>query len=229
MKPSRGAGGNLGFTELRGLAAGLVFLLAAAAGAADLPAGAGGKPSPGAVRLAIPIYGSIVQMSLPAGWKLAHEQASQAQYLSEYLPSGQRLENWQEMITVQGFRGLGERAGMSRKVFLRRIAEGFNQTCPGQVLGFSLGERQIDGRPASLALMGCASLGGKLAQPERSEFALYIAFTLGSDLVLIQKARRGPRLAPDRPPLQGAELEAFWTMLQPIRVCAGSTGSPRCP
>lgn len=212
-----------------GLFIGLVSSRGAWAAGPERPQRGGSVAGSQSARIAIPVYGSILQMGLPEGWKLAHEQATPAQYLAEFTPAGQGVDNWQEMVTVQGFRGLADKAGMTPKIFLRRIAEGLNQTCPRQVLGYSLGERTIDGRPATLALLGCASLPAKPGQPARSEFALYVAMTSGADLVLLQKARRGPPLAAEKPPLQGAELEAFWSVLQPLRLCSGGAGNPRCP
>jgi len=205
------------------------FLLGLSAWGSEWPAGQVPKAIPGVNRMAVPVYGAMLELGMPAGWNLAHEEATKAQYIAEFIPAGQRLDDWQDMITVQGFRGLGERPGLTRKIFLRRIAEGFNRTCPGQVLGFALGERQIDGRPATLALLGCAKLGANFKQPWRSEYAVYMAVTAGPDLVLIQKARRGPGLPVDRPPLQGAELESFLAALQPIKLCSSSAANPRCP
>lgn len=205
------------------------FLLALSASGSERPAGEGPKAIPGVKRMAVPVYGAMLELGMPAGWKLAHEEATKAQYIAEFIPAGQRLDDWQDMITVQGFRGLGEHSGLTGKIFLRRIAEGFNRTCPGQVLGFGSSERQIDGRPAALALLGCAKLSANFKQPWRSEYAVYIAVTAGPDLVLIQKARRGPALPLDRSPLQGAELESFLAPLQPIKLCSRSAANPRCP
>ena len=64
-------------------------------------------PDPSKLTLSVPIFSQIVVFSIPRDWKPAHEARNPGHYLLEHIPGDQSIANWREMITVQGFQGLG--------------------------------------------------------------------------------------------------------------------------
>lgn len=59
---------------------------------------------PADVKHVVPIYGNIVTIYTPANWpfEAAHEQNSRDSYIIEFIPDGQSVDDWQEMITIVG-------------------------------------------------------------------------------------------------------------------------------
>jgi len=52
----------------------------------------------------VPVYGNIVTIYAPANWPLeaAHERNSRDSYIIEFVPDGQSVDDWEEMITIVG-------------------------------------------------------------------------------------------------------------------------------
>lgn len=52
----------------------------------------------------VPIYGNTVTIYTPASWphEAAHERNSRDSYIIEFVPDGQSVDDWQEMITIVG-------------------------------------------------------------------------------------------------------------------------------
>lgn len=59
---------------------------------------------PGEVTHVVPVYGNVVTIYTPADWPFdpAHEQNSRDSYIIEFIPEGQSVDEWQEMITIVG-------------------------------------------------------------------------------------------------------------------------------
>ncbi len=56
----------------------------------------------------IPIYDFVVVTPVPSDWQLrpAHEQGNDGFYLIEFLPKGQTVHEWSEMITISGHKNI---------------------------------------------------------------------------------------------------------------------------
>lgn len=54
-----------------------------------------------------PVFGRVISFKLPRGFVTAWRQQAVGQYITEYIPDGETLDNWTRMITVTGRIGAG--------------------------------------------------------------------------------------------------------------------------
>jgi len=106
-------------------------------------------------RISVPIFDQVVVFSVPNGWKPAHEIKSAGHYLLEHIPADQTVQNWRDMITVQGFQGLAARANANPRGLLDLLAGHIQAQCKEDFVRQSLGDGKLDGAEVSIALVGC--------------------------------------------------------------------------
>jgi len=66
--------------------------------------------------------------ALPQGFKLGYQASQGNEDMAEYVPAGETVDDWSEMVTVQVFHGLG---GVDLDGFAQRLATGWSNACPG--------------------------------------------------------------------------------------------------
>ena len=191
-----------------------VCLLALSAGA--------GEQAPQPVTTSTPLFSQVVVFTLPAGWKSAHKSESPNGYLMEFVPQEQDIKAWKDLITLQAYRDLARRPEASPKNFLGMVASRMEKACPGNGVSQSLGDAKVDGFEAHVAILGCASIGGK------SEVAVYLAIRGSHDLYMIHRAWRGEPFERAKPPLDATAARQAIAALQPVKVCERSEPQAQC-
>lgn len=76
----------------------------------------------------------------------------------EYVPEGQTVENWREMITLQGFRDADRNPALTPKNFLGLKALDHRKVCGERMVAISIGDLRVDGHDAHAAIIGCGSV-----------------------------------------------------------------------
>jgi hypothetical protein len=179
--------------------------------------------------VSVPIFNQVVVFSIPNGWKPAHESKGAGHYLLEHIPAEQTVQNWRDMVTVQGFQGLATRANASPRGLLNLLASHIKAKCSTDFIGRALGDRKIDGADASIALIGC----GRLAQDQpgglkagESEVAAYVAIKGSNDMYVVHKSFRGKPTSGDAFPAELLQLLVL--SLQPIKLCDKGEDQAEC-
>ena len=132
-----------------------------------------------------------LDVATPDGFQLSLELSTEAVHIREFVPAGQSGEDWQEMLSLQSFRELGE---LDPRSFLARVADTALMGCPGASADL-VAETIEDGWPVAVVVMTCPysqSTGG-------AETFVTKAISGGEGLYVVQASWRGG-LAPE--PLQ---------------------------
>lgn len=137
-----------------------------------------------------PIFSQLVAFKMPLAFHVVNEETSAHAYIREAVPSGETVEQWTQMITVTGYKGVAADPGPPPAVLINSIAGGFKKACPDTISIGDLGEAPIDGRPAALAFVACGSVGD--AGQSHSESAVIMVVKGSQDYYSIQWAERGP-------------------------------------
>ena len=167
-----------------------------------------------------PIFSQLVMMSFPKGFKTVSQDTKGNNYIREAVLEGETLDQWSEMITVTGAKGLAANPNLSAQSFVERIAGGFKRACPDTFSAKGLGALKISGQDAYIALAGCGTV--QLRANKHGESALLIGIKGSADYYSIQWAERGP--ASSQPLVQDeAKWQDRFKKLNPIKVC------PRVP
>ena len=133
--------------------------------------------------------------------------------LTEYVPNGDRIEDWTEMMTVQVFHGLN----VDPAPFLQTMGKGFAKGCPGFSSPKGILTGQANGYVVSMLVVRCP-LNPATGKPETTVFRVI----KGQDaLYSVQHAWRSA--IPDK------ELDDSVFALGKVIVCDTRDASHPCP
>lgn len=199
----------------------LAAVLAVAAIATTAQAQEGGfevPPGTKSIHITAPIYSELVIHTLPLDWNPmpADRHDNGPMSTRTYLPKGQTLQDWKDLLTVQSSAGWSKDWRNTPEYFLRGLGQLHQRVCGDQAVFEALGETVVDGHPAYRAIVGCAS---HPADPKMAEINYFIVVRGTSDLYVFQRGRRVPRFDPATPPMTAANVDALMTDISPIGFC----------
>ena len=182
------------------------------------PAQAGAGPTITAVT---PIFGQVIAVRYPSQFKMVNEETKGKNYLQESVKSGETVDQWSEMITLTGHKGIASLPKASVKGFVLDIFKGFQTVCPTTYSILELGPRNLDGRESFSAIGSCGNVSTAQEAAKHaahSETALVVGIKGSADMYTIQWAERGQ---PSNRPLtlDPAVWADRFKQLEPIRVC----------
>jgi hypothetical protein len=111
-------------------------------------------------------------VGIPEGFELGYEAAGGDQEIHEFIPTGESVEDWSAMVTIQIFRGLQELEGDR---FAINMAENWKGVCEGATVS-KLTESEVNGFPFVLWTFLCP-LNPQTGKPE----TMYFKGITGSD------------------------------------------------
>ena len=130
-------------------------------------------------------YGRVAAFPLAEGFVGAYEREQDGSYLLEFVPEGESVQDWSQMITLSAAKDLARDmpnpldAGSA-------IGAGFRETCPDTFRGSDEGAQDVAGADAAhLVLFSCGDAGGY------AESALILVAVSGTDVFTLQWAVRG--------------------------------------
>ncbi len=162
-----------------------VKLLGAAAALALLPGMAMANDS-------AEIYGQSLTVSLPLDWKKVRDRELGGMHSVEFVPEGQTMAEWQEIICLQGFEGMASRVDVSE--FLDAFAARYQESCQGDWIFDSFGE--MTEAQGVHAVIGCSRITNQHSTGGKSRYLAemgYFQVLAGPrDLYLLHRSTRGP-------------------------------------
>ena len=166
-----------------------------------------------------PIFSQLVMFSFPLRFKTAFEKTAGKSYIREAVLKSETIDQWSEMITVTGAKGLAANPTVTAQSMTENMATGYKRACPDTFASKPFGAQKIGGQDAFIAVVSCGNAG------EHSESAVIVAIKGSADYYTIQWAERGP--ASNQPmTLDDAKWTERLRELGPIRVCPLVAGEP---
>jgi len=174
--------------------------------------------------VSIPIFTQIIVLTLPPDWSIkpVHENVTQQHYIVEYLPKGQTLTNWHEMITLQGFKNLASAPQMSPKVLLSMLGNQIRKVCSDSFVVKYISSKNVDSYNAMSAVIGCGEVpnnhpsGIKKGQ---GEFGYYVAIKGNNEMYLVNRSWRGGAYSIETMPIDQDDLSTWISNFKTIKVC----------
>lgn len=173
-------------------------------------------PAGSKVRAVMPVFSQLLAFSYPKGFAPAFEEARNGNYIQESVLKGESVQNWSQMLTVTGAKGLASNPDQTPSSFANEIAAGFRSACPDSFAGKSLGEFKLDGHAAFAAVASCGHVGA--GDGARSESALLVVIRGKRDYYTFQWAERG-QAARGALPFDGAKWSERLRQLGPLALC----------
>lgn len=167
----------------------------------------------GPLPAAAQFVGENLLVSMPQGFKLGYQASRNGLDLQEWVPDGETVQDWTEMVTVQIFRGRGD---LDPAQALGGIQKGWLQACPGSQPA-PVGTGQVDGYPAAGMVLRCP----RTAQAGQPESTAFRAIRGRDSFYVVQRAVRA---LPD-----GATLEQMQRYLAGVSLCDSRSATAPCP
>lgn len=130
--------------------------------------------------------------------------------MMEFIPCHQTLDNWRDYFSITATRGLSTDSSWRPENSLPALGRRMESVCTeGNFVYKLLGNRKVDGRDASAAIVGCAKFAISLPTSERrgeGEIGYYVAIKGKTDGILLWRAIRVDSFDPSRPPISEIKL-----------------------
>jgi hypothetical protein len=140
-----------------------------------------------------PVFAQLVTAPLPDGFVPAYEDAHDTGYINEAVPEGESVENWSQLITLTGAKGLalGDEA-VDANGFAEFLAESYHQACPDS---FSAAALDVDAVPGVQDLFAGYLSCGTSSGGAQSESMVFVVLVGAEDIYTLQWAEHGPASA----------------------------------
>jgi hypothetical protein len=158
---------------------------------------------------------------MPTGWVKAYDAHGNGINMVEYVPSGQTVDNWSEMINVEVFHGRSDASAQSLK---QKVTEGFRLNCEGLAVS-DLGNGTTSGLPAGRWITFC----GKVKETGKGEITYFQAIGGKQNFYLVQRAHRLPPFDAAKPPFESSRLAEWQKFFDQVSVCDAGDPKRPCP
>jgi hypothetical protein len=165
--------------------------------------------SPGQAQL----KGENLLVAPPAGFEVGYKGTNNGVNLMEWVPAGETVQNWSEMVTVQIF---VRRADLDPAQFLGRLQQQWLAACPGSKPASVLSGK-ANGYSASTMMLHCPLL----AATGKPETTMFRAIQGSDSFYVVQRAVRSAASA--------AEVEKMKKYLGEVSVCEAGSPQHPCP
>jgi len=152
----------------------------------------------------------------------------------EFIPYDQTLDDWTDMITIQGMKGIGKAPGMTLEKYVSLVMLMTARNCRSvdDHVWSDLGPYRLLGKgwlyDARVFMSGCRSTSAD-AQPVApggiSEAALYIVVDGGDDYYQVFYSRRDRQGAV---PIQSYDFAGYLRSIVPVRLCESTVSDEQC-
>jgi hypothetical protein len=169
------------------------------------------------VHIHIPIFSQGLRFAFPLGFVSAYEDSKGFQYIQEFVPKGETVELWSQMLSVMGAQDLAKKnPSLTPVMYADKMAEGFKKDCPTSFSAKGVGTLKLGQHDAYLALMACGTTD--YAGVNISESMLLVVIKGDRDFYSLQWAERGkPSSSPL--PLNEEIWGKRFRQLDPIELC----------
>lgn len=155
-------------------------------------------------------------VGIPPDWSKARQQDQPDRSIVEYLPPGQTVQNWTEMVTIQKFRG----TDVDLLTYLEKLIEKFGAGCQAaRQMGPRVGEE--NGYKAAVAYMECRGPDPATAEPgvtlKAIEFMAVKAIQGRDGLNLVERAWHGDD--PAQHPLNRSTASDWVSVVRDAELC----------
>lgn len=164
-----------------------------------------------------PIFGQLLSFSFPfpSELKPAYVKVNGPSFIQESVPEGESADQWTQMITVTGAKGLASNADVSPRKFAEHMASGYRSRCPDSFSSASILDGKIGGYDGFAVVLSC---GTSPLATGKSESVLVNVLKGDSDYYTVQWAERAEASSAPIAIDTAKWLERF-KKLEPIKLC----------
>ena len=151
--------------------------------------------------------------TMPSGYEVGFQDRSNKAQIAEWVPKGETVENWTELVTIQVFHGLEA----APDGFMRDLEKRWINGCPGAEKAHVIADAPENGYPTLVWLLHCPQ-NPETGKPETTWFK---AVRGNDSFYLVQKAFR---FAPSK-----EQIGQWRGFLKAVHVCDARLPDRPCP
>jgi len=159
------------------------------------------------------LKGENLIVTPPAGFKVGYKGTNNGMNMMEWVPAGETVQNWSEMVTVQIF---NKRADLDPAQFLGRLQQQWLTACQGSKPA-SILTGKANGYTASMMMLHCPLL----AATGKPETTMFRAIKGNDSFYVVQRAVRAAASAD--------QVEKMKQYLGEVSVCQAGSSQHPCP
>ena len=110
------------------------------------------------IRTITPVFDQLVSFPLPKSFVPVYQTSNQAQYIQESVPVGETVEDWTQMITLTGHKGLALKQNVSAQFIAGQFVSTFQKLCPSSFSGVNMGPLKIDSVDSASVVISCGDV-----------------------------------------------------------------------
>lgn len=155
---------------------------------------------------------STLSVPIPDNWVKGFEDKNNLGSLLEFVPKGQTVQKWENMITIQNFTRLGR---FGPEVFLKNLLTTSRDTCEDYRGDLYTPEKPKQQKyPTAMAMQFCT----KYSKTGKGEITLFKAIQTPNGLMVIQRAWRGEPFKLTNVPIDEATRKQWLRFMEQVKV-----------
>jgi hypothetical protein len=163
--------------------------------------------------------GENLLAEIPSGYELGHHQKSDQAEISEFIPKGETVEDWGDMITVQLFPPANDNA-----TFYATFESLVKDACKDGSTHVVATTKE-NGYPVQVFQLFCPTN----PQTNMGEVTFFKTIEGKDKFYVVQKAWRTKKFSPDELPLTSDDIVKWTEYLRSVRVCDSRIKERMCP
>ena len=165
--------------------------------------------------------GEVYIAGLPAGWTLGFQESNEIGHHLEWVPQGQPVKDWRDMIAFQLFPKLID---IEPDHFLVKMADHYAQSCD-QVLATDIEGTPANGYPGAIRVLACT----KNKVTGLGEITLFRAVMGQEAFYVAQRAWRMAPFSAEAIPVTGEQLDSGRKLIEYGLACRSNNPNRPCP
>lgn len=167
------------------------------------------------VKHLMPVYEEIISYPYPKKWAQNHVGSVKTKgvLMTFQTPSGKKDEEWKDMLTVQGIRGVAKAQGMSPEKYMLYLKQENDKKYPNKTYFRKIYKGDISGYPAMIALLGLEEKIDKDSNKSKpdviGELILYLIIQGKSDLYTMSRIWKREPFAEKGVPVSQKEIDEW--------------------
>lgn len=157
--------------------------------------------------------GENLLVTMPSGFKVGFQDSKNGMNMQEWVPAGETVQNWSEMVTVQVFL---KRTDLDPAKMLQSIQKQWQEACKGST-ATPITVDKVNGYPASTTLLRCPLL----AATGKPETTMFRAIKGNDSFYMVQRAVRATA-TPE-------QLDRMKQYLDKVSLCDSRSAASPCP
>jgi len=178
----------------------------------------------------IPMFAQQIVLRQPPDWEVAYLYEDSTTSLAKFVPGNQSLFDWQELLSVEAYKGIATHSTYGPDTMLKAIQGEYASHCASPLMAVQLGAEHINGYDSDTMLLGCPALAedfdGGVA--DEGTTGLYIAIRGRQDFYVIHYSTRSSHSNPEQGPITPQNYRDYLARIQPLLLCEPGNDLTAC-